>query len=248
MISRVQSLRVEKKDNQEQKNNEEKDKKKKKSQQDTIPEEDLNNVSEIIDDLEIGRLVMKKRSAEILLMAIDSNDSAIRTIELNAESELLNSEKDILEYKEKNYKPDMNESDINEQLLDRLSERYDEYFFLVNKESDMISDEQFDSLPQIYKEKEEIIKDIETIQTRIRFEHYTSLPENSEKRTKANMILSDIHSRINKIINTENENSVKLQVGKQRLSTEIKKINTGSEMISKYASSVSKSHFINTKK
>ena len=100
----------------------------------------------------------------------------------------------------------------------------------------------------IYKEKEEIIKDIEILQTRIRFEHYTSLPEKSEKRTKANMILSDIHSRINKIINKENENSVKLQVGKQKLSAEIKKLNTGSEMISKYASGVSKSHFINTKK
>lgn len=132
--------------------------------------------------------------------------------------------------------------------LAKLHRLYSVYLEITLNETTAIEDEDLDTLHLLMEQKSTILDSIHTTQKNILFDVFKNLPEKTEKRTKADAILTDINVKIKQIIDSENKNSVELENQKEELRLKLGKKSIGTRAISKYASAHKRSHFIDTTK
>ncbi|PID30097.1 MAG: hypothetical protein CSB55_00295 [Candidatus Cloacimonadota bacterium] len=210
-------------------------------------------------NIELGNLILEKRNLELILFTVydrkSPKDSSLPSEEYEkklkiVKAKILNTEQKLLQLKPEEFKKMLEEKEMNAEndfnKLSDLSLLYSEYFKLTEKESESIQCRDFDGLEQSMNQKEIMLNKIIDKQNSINFNMLRDLPEKSEKKTKANLILSEIHNKMNKIIEKENQNSVELQVRKKEVFDELGKRNAGARAVSKYTVSKFKPYFVDT--
>lgn len=212
--------------------------------------------------IELGRLIIDKRNSELkLFIRMRNKDQMLQTEAYNqktieadiillqrkiAELNMNVSELDFRLFEEKT----TNDSSLENSLdfLNRLKQLYELFYDFVKEEQRILNIEDIDFLEDILKQKETVLNQIVDIQKNINFEVFKEISPENEKKAKANEILSDIHNVMNEIIRQEDENSVELQNVREKMKLNISRQDKGAKVISQYAQSSMKSHFIDTKK
>lgn len=211
-------------------------------------------------NIELGNLLIKKRNIELLMFMqlshegeISKNEKIelekIKTQILNLQTKINNLEEDDSE--EEIISPQVKLSKIIDQnivYLEQLLKLYDQHFRITQNEHKSIISEDLKLLSEIMKLKNGTIEHIEAIQSQLDLKQFSKLEDNSEKKSKANSILSDIHTRIDQIITQEDENSAELKNQQDELRNQLGKHDKSTKVISQYKSHETKSHFIDTTK
>ena len=231
--------------------------KKKKETSDSQDKEQLPDYDDsqwIHYNLELGRLIIEKKNLEISLISEERKAGSRDYVE--SKIELIKKQITELENKivgldlSKMQIPDTPSTNIDTQIsyLSKLHRLYGVYLEITFKETSAIEKEDLDTLHLLMEQKSTILQSIHTTQNNILFDVLKNLPEKTEKRTKADSILTDINVKIKQIIDSENKNSVELENQKEELRLKLGKKSIGTRAISKYASAHMRSHFIDTTK
>ncbi|HOD53835.1 MAG TPA: hypothetical protein PKJ08_04855 [Candidatus Cloacimonadota bacterium] len=203
--------------------------------------------------IELGRLLLFKRNAELKLYLNikkknnginDTESEIIMTKNKLAEIDLSISDVDFIN---ENIHDNAEEDDIFEKLLS-LKILYNEILAYAENERLSILNEDDDELALIISQKNELLTQIEFIQKNINLKFFTKFPSDYPNKIKADAILSDIHNVMNKIVKIEDENSVNLQSVMNSIKVRLTEQDKNSKAISKYAVGNIKSHFIDTTK
>ena len=244
VIDPIQFLRIsEKRDSGKRNREEEKNKKKKRKFRDRLEKEEAklskeDSIDWYKEDLNIAQEILRKENL-IRLRSLKYQGSEIT--EASSDSA---SKKQVSESKQL---PKLSSESMIDRLL-RLKKYYFAYHKITLEQAQAITKNEAEKISKNLKIKEQLLLKIKETQSSLNFNKMKKNKEDSEKRTKANSILNDIHSEIKKIINQENKNSVKLQSQRDLVKEKLNKISRNSNFISKYSSKNKKSHFINTKK
>lgn len=207
-------------------------------------EEDLNKDTGEKSNLNIGIKVLEKRNSELSALSdMIRNENYDENL---IQRKILKSDRDLYEISS-NSPLSSNEKDLekddleNLQQLDRYYKRYEK---LTNEQKETIIKEDFDRLNKLFSEKNTILAKIQALQNTI---NYKKIALSEEKKIKANVILSDIHNRMNGVIQIEDENNSRLCSLKNEMKVALGKIHKGSQMIAKYGNKHISSHFIDKK-
>ncbi len=205
-------------------------------------------------NLELGRLIIEKKNLEISLYSEErksgSRDYVASKIEL-IKKNISELENKIVALDFSSLKlPESPVDDVNTQIkyLSKLHRLYNVYLEITSNETSAIEEEDLDTLQLLMEQKSTVLDSIHTTQNNILFDVFKKMPEKTEKRTKADAILTDINVKIKQIIDSENKNSVELENQKEELRLRLGKKSIGTRAISKYASAHMRSHFIDTTK
>ena len=132
--------------------------------------------------------------------------------------------------------------------MNKLFELYKIFLLCVQDEKKILNIDDIDFLDDIIRQKDLILNQIDETRKLIDFNIFKDIDNNSEKKIKANVILSDIHRVMNEIITLEDENRVELQSLKEKMKLDIIRQDKGAKVVSQFEQTIVKSHFIDTKK
>ena len=260
-ISTIQGLKVTSREDSTQNHFEQQHGKKKHNQADKEFQRDIEQLGP--DELmEYGSIILNKLNTELKLFTKMKERHSAETNEvlrLELEANLLLLEKKIdmynkelqkLELKKNEILPDVKHPDLDLIIknMTTLYETYKTFLTCVREEHKIINMDDIDFLDNIIKEKDEILDSIDNARRLINFDVFKNIPPKNKKKIKADQILSDIHNIVSEIIKQEDENRVELQALMEKMKLEIKRQDRGAKAISQFAPTVTKSHFIDTKK
>ena len=223
-----------------------------------LAQEQAENTDFFFYTIELGRLLIEKQNIEQMLYAGSITGDVGQTDE-TTHVELERVQGRIAEIEQRISNLDTNlhpaipidddtQLDFSVGQLRNLEIAYGKYYERTERESEAIEVEDLDRLRKLMNQKKHLLDLIRKIHGAINYDALRSLPSESQKKTKANAILTDINLKIRRIIDKENENSVELQNRKEEVRVELGKKSAGMRAISKYASIKPDSHYIDTTK
>ncbi len=217
-----------------------------------------HNINELntVQLIELGRLILDKRNAELRLYlslkkkknnsTTDEPETEI-SITINKIAEIAKNISDVdllpVEHDIKNEE----ENEVLEKIIS-LKVLYHDFLKFAESERESIINEDDNELELILSLKNEVLTQIEYLQKTINVNYFSSFPPDYPKKVKADAILTDIHNVMNMIVKIEDENSVNLQSVMESIKTRLNEQEINSKAISKYAFGNLKSHFIDTTK
>ncbi len=219
----------------------------------------IDNSDFIFYTIELGRLLIEKQNIEQTLYTDsigeepDDHDSDRDHVDLEqVKIRIADLEQQIANLGTASHpvspiEPDL-QLDFSVGQLRNLEIAYGKYYERTERETEAIEVEDLDRLRKLMTQKKRLLEYIRKIHGAINYDILRNLPKESQKKTKANAILSDINLKIRRIIDKENENSVELQNRKEEVRVELGKKNAGMRAISKYATMKPDSHYIDTTK
>lgn len=210
-------------------------------------------------NLELGRLILERQNLENSLVSriskkagTDEEHQEQRRQMIRIENRIEEIEQTMAELTPESIKRENSVTGENLRLmlvyLHKIGELYRQYLESTHGETLAIEKESLEELQELMDEKAGLLNRIGKLQQLVDFQALRNLPENSIERVKAGRLLSDIHNRVNQIIDQESLNSVELQQQKEELSVALGRQQTGSRILSKYAGYLQRSRFIDTTK
>ena len=212
--------------------------------------------------IELGRLLMEQKNLELSLFTSLQEENQLESEKRDLrerENRLRRIKGRISELEQKIASLDYEEAHraehgehlaIDRQLqgLRELRGIYREYGRLTMQESDAIMHGDLTTLHQLMAAKKSHLERIHILQNLLDLHLFEDRAEEDAKRAKANRILTDIHSEMTRILDTENQNSVELRNQKEEVRAELGKRNAGAKAVSRYASAPRHSRFVDTTK
>ncbi len=225
---------------------------------DSLSHESAGNTDFIFYTIELGRLLIEKQNIEQTLYAdsiTHETDAPEETTHVGLErvqAQIAEIEQRIANLDSAVHPvmpiDDETQLDFSVGQLRNLEIAYGKYYERTERETEAIEVEDIIRLRKLMNQKKHILEHIRKIHGAINYDALRSLPSESQKKAKANAILSDINLKIRRIIDKENENSVELQNRKEEVRVKLGKRSAGMRAISKYASMKPDSHYIDTTK
>ncbi|MCD4830107.1 MAG: hypothetical protein K8R90_11825 [Candidatus Cloacimonetes bacterium] len=215
--------------------------------------------------IELGRLLMEQKNLELSLFTSLQEEDAVpdlpseRKERRSRDNHLLRIKGRIAELEQKianldwaethrTASPEKLELDRQMQGLTELRELYRQYYSNTEQETEMIGKGDLPTLHQLMNTKKDLLERAHVLQEMLDIELFRGRSEEDAERAKANRILSDIHSVMNRILDRENQNSVELRNQKEEVKAELGKRNAGAKAISRYANALRQSRFVDTTK
>ena len=206
--------------------------------------QDINKNPDEKSNLNIGAKVLEKRNSELsALSKMIINESYDENL---IQRKILKSDRNLYEINSE-FEPLLNKDELEKddfEKLQHLEKYYMRYEELTNEQKRTIIEEDFEHLNNLFSEKDIILSKIQTLQNTI---NYDKISHTEEKKIKANIILADIHNRMNGVVQLEDENNSRLCSLKNEMKVALGKIHKGSQMIAKYGNKHISSHFIDKK-
>lgn len=201
----------------------------------------------------MGSLILEKRNTELAFF-LELNKENAEPTELNRlKKQITGIENEIGNLELQPTNSSENGVKMKEQLtpldyLEKLKATYWDYAFFTEKESEAIVENDYATLQNLMTEKKAILEKIQETQQKINFRYLIDLPENAEEKVKANEILSDIHTKMDRIVKKEDENNAELNAQKDEIKKELGNLSAESKLINRYSQAGNKPRFIDTTK
>jgi len=260
-ISTVEGLKVASREDSTQNHFDQQHHRKKQNHDDKEFQRDIEQLDPD-EIMEYGSLILNKLNTELKLFnkikekhSVETNEELKLELEANLlllekKIDMYNKELKLLELKKNEPIPETKHPDLDLILknMTTLLNEYKTFLTCVREEKKIINMDNIDFLDSIIKEKDEILDNIDNTRRLINFDVFKKIPPKNKKKIKADQILSDIHNIVSEIIRQEDENRVELHAIMEKMKLEIKRQDRGAKAISQFAPTITKSHFIDTKK
>ena len=215
--------------------------------------------------IELGRLLIEQKNLELQLYAslqegdeedelhadrVERRDRETRLRRITGRIAEIEQKVANLEWEESHTEPSPEKLAVKRQLkgLEELRDIYTEYLDLTHQETTAIIQGDLVVLRSFMDQKKHLLERVHILQDLLDMEMFKTRDEEDAKRVKARRVLDDIHSVMTRILDQENENSVELRNQKEEVRAELGKRNAGAKAISRYASALRHSRFVDTTK